>query len=170
MPFARKSGNLLARTLARDWTVDGIVTLQTGFPFTVIQSGDSQGADNGAGPDNDGQARPDILPGAILTVPNPDPSRWFNTNAFSRSNLHFGNAGRNILFGPGMRTFSLGVFRNIPLFGETRRLQFRYEVFNLLNTPVFAQPGNTLGTGNFGRITSTAGDNRQMQFALKYTF
>jgi len=170
MPFPRDSPAAL-RALFSGWSLNGIMNLQTGFPFTVLQSGDSQGADNGRGPDNDGQARPDVVPGVQARLSNPDPARWFNTDAFTRSNLHFGNAGRNIVFGPGTRNFTLGVFRDIPLrYLEGHRLQFRYEVFNLFNTPSFLPPGNMLGTGNFGRITATLSDNRQMQFALKYMF
>jgi len=170
IPFAKDSEGLL-RMLFHGWSLNGITTLQTGFPFTILQSGDSQGADNGPGPDNPGQARPDLLPGAKAALSNPDPARWFNTDAFTRSTLHFGNIGRNFLFGPGTRNFDIGVFRDIPLHGkEGHRLQFRYEIFNTFNTPNFEPPGNTLGTGSFGRITTTLGDNRQMQFALKYLF
>jgi hypothetical protein len=47
---------------------------------------------------------------------------------------------------------------------------FRAEMFNAFNTPQFANPAATLGNSTFGRVTSTAGDNRQIQFALKYNF
>jgi adhesin HecA-like repeat protein len=60
--------------------------------------------------------------------------------------------------------------RNVASLREGHQLQFRTELFNAFNTPQFANPGGTLGTGTFGRITSTALDNRQIQFALKYMF
>ena len=53
---------------------------------------------------------------------------------------------------------------------EGHVLVFRAELFNAFNTPQFGNPGASLGTGTFGRITSTAADNRQVQFALKYSF
>lgn len=53
---------------------------------------------------------------------------------------------------------------------ESHRLMFRSEFFNAFNTPQFANPGASLGTGTFGRATSTALPNRQIQMALKYMF
>jgi hypothetical protein len=53
---------------------------------------------------------------------------------------------------------------------EGHQLLFRTELFNTFNTPQFGNPGTSLGTGTFGRITSTAADNRQIQLALKYSF
>ena len=55
-------------------------------------------------------------------------------------------------------------------FKEQHALLFRAEMFNISNTPQLGNPGGTLGTGTFGRVTGTAADNRQIQFALKYTF
>jgi hypothetical protein len=55
-------------------------------------------------------------------------------------------------------------------FTETVKLQFRSEFFNLFNTPAFNNPNGTFGTANFGSITSTKRDNRQIQFALKLVF
>jgi len=53
---------------------------------------------------------------------------------------------------------------------EAHALLFRAEMFNTFNTPQLGNPGGTLGTGTFGRVTGTAADNRQIQFALKYSF
>ena len=55
-------------------------------------------------------------------------------------------------------------------FREGHQLLFRTELFNAFNTPQFGNPGGSLGTGTFGRVTGTAADNRQIQLALKYSF
>jgi hypothetical protein len=94
---------------------------------------------------------------------------WFNINAFTRANNHYGNVGRNTLRQPGMKVWDIGVFRDFPV-REGHRFQFRWEAFNLWNTPQFRAPNSQLGGSGFGQITSTWLDNRQMQFALKYLF
>jgi len=95
----------------------------------------------------------------------------FNTNAFSRSVGGFGTAPRDALVGPGIHTIDISASKSFKMpFAELHALLFRTEFFNALNTPQLANPGATLGTGTFGRVTSTQQDNRQIQFALKYTF
>ena len=98
--------------------------------------------------------------------------RWFDTSAFTfPAQYVLGNAGRNILTGPGTVSTDLGLQRNFRLpINETSRLEFRAEAFNLFNTPQFGQPGATLGNANFGLITETARPNRQLQFGLKILF
>jgi hypothetical protein len=81
----------------------------------------------------------------------------------------YGNVGRNTLRQPGMKVWDIGLFKEMPI-TEGHRLQFRWEAFNLWNTPQFRAPAAQLGAANFGTITSTWLDNRQMQFALKYLF
>ena len=146
----------------KDWSFNGIVTYQTGFPFTVTQSGNTQ---------NTGAAtqRPDYAPGQNPILDNPDPARWFNTDAFVRATNKYGNVGRNTLRQPAMKVWDIGLFKEFPV-GERQRFQFRWESFNLWNTPQFRAPGAQLGTPTFGQITSTWLDNRQMQFALKFLF
>ncbi|HZT39646.1 MAG TPA: hypothetical protein VFA28_17260 [Bryobacteraceae bacterium] len=146
------------------WQLGGIITVASGFPFNITQSGDSQ--------NNDGLwERPDLVPGQSVAIPDPGPSLWFNTAAFQRSVLHYGNSPRNPLVGPGTNAWDLSASKSfaIPRF-ESQRLMFRSEFFNAFNTPQFANPGASLGTGTFGRVTSTALPNRQIQMALKYMF
>lgn len=110
---------------------------------------------------------------------NPTADMWFNTAAFtipcdtsssgSLVNCRFGNVGRNSLRGPGLIVFDSSLQKNFKV-KERQALQFRWEVFNVFNKPNFGKPSVTLGTENFGKITSTVTDPRQMQFALKYIF
>jgi hypothetical protein len=146
----------------KNWSFNGIVTYQTGFPFTVTQSGNTQ---------NTGAAtqRPDYVPGQNPELDSPDPSRWFNTDAFVRAVNKYGAVGRNTLRQPGMKVWDIGLFKEFPV-TEGRRFQFRWEAFNLWNTPQFRAPNSQLGAPAFGQITSTWLDNRQMQFALKFLF
>jgi outer membrane receptor protein involved in Fe transport len=146
----------------KDWSFNGIVTYQTGFPFTITQSGNTQ---------NTGAAtqRPDYVPGQNPELDSPDPSRWFNTDAFTRAVNKYGAVGRNTLRQPGMKVWDIGLFKEFPV-TEGRRFQFRWEAFNLWNTPQFRAPNSQLGAPAFGQITSTWLDNRQMQFALKFLF
>jgi len=146
----------------KNWSFNGIVTYQTGFPFTVTQSGNTQ---------NTGAAtqRPDHVPGQNPKLDNADPARWFNTDAFVRVTNKYGNVGRNTLRQPGMKVWDIGLFKDFPV-NERQRFQLRWEAFNLWNTPQFRAPDAQLGTPTFGQITSTWLDNRQMQFALKFLF
>ena len=148
--------------LLKNWSLNGVVTYQTGFPFTVTQQGNRQGTGSAT-------QRPDYVPGQNPKLDNPDPARWFETAAFQFANLKYGDLGRNTLRQPGLKVWDLGLFKEFPVI-EGHRLQFRYEVFNVWNTPQFRAPNAQLGGPAFGQITATWLDNRQMQFALKYLF
>src|SRR5262249_18323866 len=96
--------------------------------------------------------------------------RWFNTDVFSEPAPYtYGNAGRNIVVGPGHHNWNFGLFKNFQIKDE-HRIQFRVEFFNLWNHTNFGTPnGNFDDKANFGRITSSD-PARQIQFALKYNF
>jgi hypothetical protein len=145
------------------WQLGGIVTFASGLPFNITQSGDSQ--------NNDGLwERPDLT-GQSVGVANQTPNMWFNTAAFQRSVLHYGNSPRNPVTGPGTHTWDLSASKYFRMpWSESHQLLFRSEFFNSFNSPQFSNAGATLGSGTFGVITSTALPNRQIQFALKYLF
>ena len=155
-------------TLLSGWETYGIVTLQTGRPFTVALLSEI---------DNSGTGRSILGFGANdrpNLVGNPEASsqttlQWFNTAAFAFPTPGtFGNAGRNILDGPGFQNVNMSLVKNTAL-TERVNLQFRAEAFNLFNHPNFNLPDNFLGSPTFGRITS-ARDPRHIQFGLKLLF
>lgn len=172
LPFGKGKGRLAdagwATTLLSGWQSFGIITLQSGRPFTVALLSEI---------DNSGTGR-SILGFGANDRPNVtgDPQqgqrtveRWFNTAAFVfPAGGRFGNAGRNILDGPGYQNINASLVKNTPL-SEKVNLQFRAEVFNLFNHPNFNLPDNFLGSPTFGRITS-ARDPRHIQFGLKLLF
>ena len=99
-------------------------------------------------------------------------THWYNIDCYPLpAPLHFGNAGKNILEGPGAveADFSLRKVFNIT---ESKNLEFRFEMFNAFNHPVFALPDRFIddGPGAAGVITSTVVPSRQLQFALKLHF
>jgi hypothetical protein len=97
---------------------------------------------------------------------------YFNVAAFRDSGDAWGDTGRNILRGPSQRQVDLSVSRQLSVFGR-QRLELRWDVFNVLNEAVFANPASTFaagGTGTAGRITSTIGGPRTMQLGVKYVF
>ena len=163
VPFM-KSLHGAAGAVLGGWQTGGILTFSRGLPFNVLQSGDSQ--------NNDGiWERPNLVTGQSVTAANQTLNQWFNTAAFSRALLMYGNSPRNPLVGPGISTWDLSASKNFKMPKlETQSLLFRAEFFNAFNTPQFANPGGTLGNGTFGRVTSTSVPNRQIQFALKYLF
>jgi len=150
------------------WQSFGIVTLQTGRPFTValLPEIDNSGTGRsilGFGAND----RPNVV--GDPSVSRRTPEQWFNTAAFAFPPLgSFGNAGRNILTGPGYQNLNASLLKNTPL-SERFNLQFRAEVFNLFNHPNFNLPDNFLGSPTFGRITS-AREPRHIQFAVKLLF
>jgi hypothetical protein len=149
------------------WSLGGIVTLQSGSPFRITQAADTQNNDSV------GSARPNLVSGQNMEIPSSerDPQRWFNTAAFTPSVLQYGNTPRNPLVGPGLKTFDASAQKAFRMpYSEAHELMFRAEFFNAFNTPQFSNPGASLGTGTFGRITGTAIDNRQIQLGLRYAF
>jgi Carboxypeptidase regulatory-like domain/TonB dependent receptor len=148
------------------WHVGGIITFRSGFPFSPQIGFDPS---NTGSP---GLQRSNQTGNGHLS--NPNPNLWFNVNDFPVPDCPagcFGNAGKNILEGPGEKTADLSArkFFNIT---EHTNVEFRAELFNALNHPVFSQPDPfiTDGPGAAGVITSTVIPQRQVQFALKIHF
>ena len=163
IPFANGLRGL-AGTVARGWSLEGIVTLASGSPFDVLESFDSQ--------NNDGLwERPNLVAGQKVSVQNRGPSQWFNTSAFTPSVLMYGNSPRNPVVGPGTDAVNLTLMKNFQMpWSEAHSLEFRAEAFNAFNTPQFSNPDQYLGDTAFGQVTSTKSDNREIQLALKYRF
>lgn len=150
------------------WQVGGIWTVQSGAPFTVNLSSDV--ANNGE-PLSAPSQRPNLT-----CDPNSGPkttAQWFDTSCFaSPAAFTYGNAGRNIVTGPGLQNFD-ATLQNAFHVRENMQLQVRVDIFNLLNHPNFNPP---IGAGrlfssnsSFGSITS-ANDPREMQFSLRLAF
>ena len=160
------------KAIGAGWQLGGILTLQTGQPFSVLTGQDN--SSTGLGND-----RPNLV-----GDPNSGPhtvQRWFNTAAFvPNTPLTFGDAGRNIVVGPGYRDFDFSILKNTKI-GEHANVQFRTELFNIFNHPSFALPSNILAAPNFGTLFQTpdaaqnnvglgSGGPRLIQFALKVSF
>lgn len=112
--------------------------------------------------------RPDRIADGKLSDPTVD--RWFDTSAFTTpAPFTYGNAGRNILYGPGRINFDFSLFKDFR-FNEGLRIQFRGEIFNLLNTPQFDLPNASIGARQAGMITSIVGTPRQIQLGAKLIF
>ena len=111
--------------------------------------------------------RPNVVEAAPLSDRTPE--KWFNTAAFTKPAFgSFGNAGRNLLEGPGSGTVNVSVIKNTAI-KEGLTLQFRAEIFNLLDRANFDLPQAYLGLPGFARIAS-AGSPRRVQFGLKLLF
>jgi hypothetical protein len=146
------------------WQLGSIVTLQSGFPI-VVNIGGTDRSQNGSGYD-----RPNAT-GISPYLDNPVPAHWFNLAAFAlQAPGTLGNAGRNTLVGPGMVSWDFSTHKDFRI-REGQTLQFRWEVFNMPNHPVWSNPNaNANNSGTFGVIGGTRTNMRNMQFALKYVF
>jgi len=161
--------NGLADSIIGGWQLNSITTLQTGKPFNVVSSGNN--------PNYPG-LRPNLT--GSPSVSHPSISAWFNTKAFTipagqagstgaGKTLIVGNAGRNLVFGPGYSNEDLSLFKVVSLPREMK-LQLRVEAFNLLNTAHYDNPISDMAAGKrFGQITGGYSP-RVMQFAGRFTF
>lgn len=146
-----------------NWQVNGIVLFHSGVPFNLSVPGDR------ANTANNGYLRPAYI-GGETTLSNPTPAKWFNTSAFGLPEpFTYGSAGRHILRRDGMENLDLSIFRQFPIM-DTRRLEFRAEMFNAVNNPVFGTPNGNITSSDFGRVTGVAKQPRQIQLALKFIF
>jgi len=170
LPFG-KGRKYLTSSRAMDlafggWHLGGILSMASGFWFTPTLGYDPSNTGS------QGLVRTDRIANGNLPSGQRDPSLWFDINAFPfPADFTFGNAGRNILEGPGQKILD-GSIRKEFAITERQRLEFRAEFFNMLNHPNFAQPDNYIddGPGSAGVITSLAVPMRQIQFGLKYRF
>jgi Carboxypeptidase regulatory-like domain len=149
--------------IVNDWTLTGILTLQSGIPLAIAQTTNNNGF---AG---FGTQRPNLVGDPNLPSDERSVSRWFNTSAFVAAGpFTIGSSSRNPLRGPAYRNLDLALMRRIPFAGG-RALEMRVEAFNFTNTPPLGAPNVTVGSAAFGTIT-TAGDPRVIQLALKFVF
>jgi hypothetical protein len=170
------SGSAAAKALANGWEMAGILTVSDGLPFTPLISGDAAGENNSGSYDVPNR----VVGSACTHLTNPgNPNGYINLACYSfpqPTNL-LGNAGRNSIVGPGLAELDYSIKRSFPLrfWSETARLQFRTEMFNLLNRANFQPPLpnnlllNTKGAllATAGVINSTASTSRQIQLALR---
>jgi len=97
-------------------------------------------------------------------------AQYFDTSCFSAPGTGiFGNAARNLGFGPGYAGIDASVTKRWAL-TERYGLQFRSDFYNVPNRPNFASPASARGRGDFGRINSTIGTGRQIQLSLRFEF
>jgi hypothetical protein len=159
------SGNTFAKALTGGWQLDGIVTLQSGAPFSVLAGVDRSLI--GVSIDHaDVHGPVAVYNGRSKTSKI---AKYFDTSAFSLPALGtFGTSGRNTIYGPGVENFDGGLFKNIPIH-EDKRVELRWEVFNVLNHTNLLNPNNSFSSSAFGRITSSK-DGRIMQIAAKIVF
>ena len=152
---------IAAKALLRGWQLSGSGTMYSGQSFTV--QANSQKLNLGEA------SRPDRI--ASGTVPNPGPDGWYDISAFPlvpTGSFRWGNAGRNILDGPGQINLNLALMRNFQV-RERAKLQFRWEAFNATNHTNLRLPVVTVNVSNAATITG-ANASRSMQFGLRYQF
>lgn len=151
------------------WSVSAIETLQSGFPFTPQL---------GYNPSGDGDSRNPVRPNWNPAFTGPvilgGPAQYFSPSAFATpATGTYGNVGRDTLIGPGLADLDLSVLKKTAI-SEKVALQFRAEVFNVLNRANFGTPNAVVFSSatsgispTAGVITSTATTSRQVQFGLK---
>jgi hypothetical protein len=172
LPFGQGLTGVVG-ALAHGWQLAGIVALHTGVPFNPLlgfdranalprSGGGGQRPNWGSGRDAD-----DVIQGGT--------QQYFDPTAFLLPETgYFGDVGRNVLTGPGYASWDMSINKNFTMGGD-RRLQFRFEVFNVLNRANFDLPEQVVfdASGlveNAGEITGTASDARQVQLGVKFLF
>jgi hypothetical protein len=164
-PFGRGNAFLTSgwkSAVAGGWAIAGIYQYETGFPFTAVLGSDNANAGNTSWPNR-------VCNGNIS---HPKVTAWFDASCFvTPSEYQFGNEGRNVLLGGRIDNLDLSAHRefHLPIPRETS-LQLRFEAFNALNHPQFAQPGSTVGTSTFGVVTATSQANRTLQLGARLVF
>jgi hypothetical protein len=158
LPFFTKPG--VVHTMLGAWQWSGLVTFQTGTPFSVTNGaiGDNAGVGNGVGTGSyvDVIGNPNSVPSQTQTTGVLGPL-LYNPAAFAEpTGLTFGDAGRNILNNPSRTNFDMGLFKRFPIRSEARALEFRAEAFNVFNHTQWS--GVNSGASCYGGADNSAGD------------
>jgi Carboxypeptidase regulatory-like domain/TonB dependent receptor len=172
LPFLEHSSAWYGKVFG-NWQLNGILTAMSGTPFTVFDSNDV--SLQGQAPEISGFSsnRPNVVGN-----PNSGPrtvAEWFNTGAFQQLQPDplgrfqvFGDEGRNAVLGPRYVNWDASAFKNIRL-TESKELQFRGELFNVLNHTNFRLPVSDIESPTFGQVQSDVSP-RVIQVALKFLF
>jgi hypothetical protein len=158
----------VASGILSDWSLTGILAMQSGSGFTV-----TSGVDNAR--TGTGNQRADISGDPELSSDRSNQEkilRWFDTSVYTPNALGtFGTSSRNALRGPGTKNVDVGLHKTFPTGGGTR-LQVRIEAFNVFNWVNLGNPTVAQNSANFGRILALAPgfSPRVMQFALRMSF
>jgi hypothetical protein len=177
-------GHGMFAAVASGWRVTGIFTAHTGFPFNVWETVERARTGVFGGSANPPVDRPNWNPSFSGPVILGGPAQYYNPNAFVLQPAGtLGNVGRDSLLGPGFAQLDFAVQKDTRLrrLGESGRLEFRAEFFNLFNHPNFAAPNGAVFSGTVtntveaplstaGQILSTVQPSRQIEFALKVIF
>lgn len=166
-PFGKGGGmstNRFVNSVAGGWSLNGIVQLRSGMPFSVTTSNAilNNGGFN--------QERADLV--GNPTSGGGTPEMWFNTAAYQNPAPYtYGNSKPNSLRTDWGRNLDLSLFRQFHVgASESRYFEFRLEAFNVFNNVVFGYPDSYIPDANFGRVTSTANSPRELQLSLKLYF
>jgi hypothetical protein len=164
-----------ANQVVGGWRMTGILTLQTGLPYTPTISNDQ--ANTGVG-----SQRPDIISTPVQTD---NVACWFYTTANTNcvtlfgtqanwwqsppADTRYGTGGRDILRADGLRDLDFSLMKTFKV-TESKSLEFRAEAFNLTNHPTFSAPSTNVNSGSGGAVTSLLDPARNIQLALKLYF
>jgi hypothetical protein len=185
LPFGRNKKYLAngpASHVFGGWEISGLVTARTGLPVNITMSRKSGDLPDG----NNSSQRPNLVPGVSIYAANQTINNWFNPAAFSLpAKGTWGNAGRNIAFGPGMYEIDTNLQKRFPI-TERLALNFRASAYNLFNHPVYKNPSGSIGSlignppsvsGSFGQITNVintgatgTGAPRRFEFMFRAEF
>jgi Carboxypeptidase regulatory-like domain len=162
-----KVGNKFLNYAAGNWQLNGIFTATSGVPYDLGISGDIANTGN-SGANGYGYERLNLVGNPNLS--NPTPSQWFNPAAFAvPAPFTFGNLGRNALRADKYVNLDLSIFKEFPI-RESKRLEFRADMFNLPNHTVWGIPVKDFNNPQFGQVLGTRSIEREIQFALKFYF
>jgi hypothetical protein len=171
LPFGKgkmSSSSRVVNALIEGWNLNGVLSFNSGTAFDLGSGKDIAQTGNYNYGNGYGYERANIVGNPYPA--NKGPAEWINVAAFQTPALDtFGDLGRNSLRSDWNKNLDLSIFRQFPI-TERFRLEFRFETFNLTNTPVWAIPVTSLEAPNFGAVTQTANVPRQLQFGLKLYF
>jgi hypothetical protein len=174
LPFWKQPHGWYQQALG-GWQLNGIATVMSGTPFTVFDSHDN--SVQGSAPEITGFSanRPNLVAGQNPNAGLKTANAWLNANAFQPITQdpnspvqQFGAAGRNIAEGPGYRNWDFSAFKNIRV-AEGKELQFRAELFNILNHTNYRLPDSDISSPTFNHILEAQAP-RLVQFALKFLY
>lgn len=159
------SQKFVNRYLLSGWTMDGILSLHSGFPFNIYIPFDNA---NTGGGTLGSQERPSLVGQLFPAGFQQSVSQWFNTSALTVVPYTYGNLGRNVMRQDSFKNVDFSIAKETYV-TERQRIELRGEFFNLFNHPNFNAPDGNYSDPTFGQVLS-AGNPRFIQLGVKYIF